>query len=547
MENVPKPSSPQRDQHTLAAAVELRLLIVGGPYEGRSIPLRESLVIGRSTEATARVEDDDVSRLHARFFPDANGVWCIEDLGSRNGTWLNGSRIERASIGAGDVIRLGGVSFKVIEDDPLEQELRERQRLELVGRLCLGVVHDFNNVLAAALANIDYLRGLSKTERSGSEADECLEDACNSLQRAGELGSRLLRAAKGEEGAGSTVELSKVCEEAVSLLRRVIPRAIEMRVEVQPRLRVQGFAISLQQVLINLCLNARDAMPSGGTLHIRLTREEPAPASPGETARIVLSVSDTGTGMDEATKLRVFEPFFTTKREGRGFGLGLATAAEIVAQHAGQISVQSQLGAGTTFTIHMPSQPQRPTLTAKTSPGPSEQPTLAGTVVLVVDDQQAVRRGFCRVLEQAGFVVAEVASGQAALRALQARDRAYAVALVDFDMPGWNGVETCRALRLAAPNLPTLLISGGAVDEREELHRIAVTAFLPKPITGQALVEAVRKAVRGSSGHSPRRAQRALTPIAMRKPSAPGFAPPSGPEHREELLAAGPRAPRSGS
>jgi two-component system cell cycle sensor histidine kinase/response regulator CckA len=487
----PNPSSPSpRDVRTFASGsplCELQLVALAGHNEGRVIPMRQGTVIGRAPEMGASVDEEDVSRHHARLSVDeATSSWEIEDLTSRNGTWVNGLRITRAPLRPGDILRLGArATFKVTAHDPVEGELRERQRLELVGRISAGFIHDFNNMIAAALANVDYVRNLPAVERGASDAEAALEDTYVALQRAAELASRLLHAARPNQGEASALDVSKLCGEVASMLRRVIPLTIEIDLRIAPRLRVVGFASSLQQVLVNLCLNARDAMREGGTLAIQASTT-PGPEG-SSTDWVVLRVSDTGMGMDDETRKRIFEPFFTTKRGGRGFGLGLAMSADIVAHHGGRIEVESVLGQGTTFSIHLPAARRTAVTTAVTVPQARRDGT--GIGVLVVDDQPAVRRGLRRILEQARFDVIEAPDGLSALSIVSASSSMPKVALIDFDMPGMNGIETCRALRAAVPGLRTILMSGGPIDAAEDDETYA--SRLQKPIETPTLLEAV--------------------------------------------------------
>jgi len=471
-------------------ASELQLVALGGPHEGRVIPMRNGTILGRSPDVGGSIDEEDVSRQHARLVLDeAAESWEVEDLASLNGSWVNGARIlHRSPLRAGDVLRLGAkVTFKVTAHDPIEGELRERQRLELVGRISAGFIHDFNNMIGAGIANVDYVRSVPAAERGESHVDEALEDTYLALQRAAELASRLLHAARPDHGEAQALDVSKLCAEVASMLRRVIPLTIHIDVEIAPRLKVVGFGSSLQQVLVNLCLNARDAMRDGGTLTI-----EASPSSTAPSEWIVLRVSDTGTGMDSETLARIFEPFFTTKRGGRGFGLGLAMSADIVSQHGGRIEVDSAIGHGTTFSVHLPAACRATKPTATTMQRVSAVIDGTGIGVLVVDDQRAVRRGLRRLLERARFEVLEAADGISALGLVASCASKPRVALVDFDMPGMNGIETCKALRSMLPELRTILMSGGSVESPElGVPGGPVSSQLQKPIEGPVLLASV--------------------------------------------------------
>ena len=235
---------------------------------------------------------------------------------------------------------------------PAEGELRARQQLELVGRLSLGIAHDFNNMLAIAMASMGYIRNLDPIERANPDVDESISDAMVALDRASELSQRLLNASGRNAAMMRKVDMTRLCEEVVKLVRRTLPRAIHVDAFVDGKLCVLGSEAALQQVLTNLCVNARDAMGDSGTLSITATRGM-LPSVEGVSPHVVIRIKDTGHGMDMATQSQIFEPFFTTKSRGKGFGLGLATVSEIVTMHGGQIDVESQVGQGTEFTIRL--------------------------------------------------------------------------------------------------------------------------------------------------------------------------------------------------
>jgi len=464
-----------------------------GPEEGRIIPMTHLATLGRSSNATVCIADDDVSRIHATLTLDDKNGWTIKDAGSRNGTWINHAKIEWSKLRPGDLIALGArVRLQVCVREPIDGELRERRRLEMVGRLSVGVAHDFNNMLAAAMSNVESMRGLSATERGEPAIVDCIEDAYLSLQRAGELAARLLQMAKGEKSENVVIDATKVCDEVLGIVRRTFPRSIRVESEVEAKLRILAPATALQQVLMNLCINARDAMPRAGVLRIDARRDHSV-----RGGQLVLSVSDTGTGMDEETKRRIFQPFFTTKREGRGFGLGLATVAEAVHQMGGTIEVTSYVGRGTRFDICLPATTEAELVTEQTAalePRASEVP---GAVVLLVDDDATVRRAVRRMLERALFSVVEAPDGTAAIELVRRGALKPSVAIVDFDMPGMSGGATCRALRALSPDLPSLILTGGSMLGQENKALESIAGLLRKPISGSELVGAIERAIAG--------------------------------------------------
>jgi CheY-like chemotaxis protein len=258
----------------------------------------------------------------------------------------------------------------------------------------------------------------------------------------------------------------------------------------------------MEQVIVNLAVNARDAMPGGGTLRIETRNAEVAAAAPAAPASVppgqylLLTVSDTGQGMDPQTLARIFEPFFTTKAEGKGTGLGLSTVYGIIQQSGGQIVVESARGSHTTFGIYLPRQ-EAAELPATTPPHPSPAAG-AGETVLVVEDSEGVRRLVTQVLRQAGHLVLEASSGEEALRVAARHEGAIHLLLADVVMPGLNGRETAERLLAARPGLRVLYMSGYNEDAVLAAGvRQAPAALLDKPFTPLELLRKVREALAG--------------------------------------------------
>jgi signal transduction histidine kinase/CheY-like chemotaxis protein len=490
--------APSRTIETAAAEAARVLVVVAGAPFGTTIPVKdEPLLVGRSSKATFLIDADDVSGLHAKFTRDAAGDVWVEDLGSRNGTWVNGERIAgRTPLAVGDVARLGRtVAFKLGAHDPVDDELRERQRMDIVGRLALALVHDFNNMLAVAVSNVDYVRSLPPSARADPEVEKSLEETMVSLARAAELCKRLLATTRCEEQMQDALDLSRLFHDTGRLVRRALPRQIVVELDAEERLYVRGDSVSLEQALMNLCVNARDAMPQGGALRLSLGR--------GPSDDVVLRVSDSGHGMDDATRKRVFEPFFTTKRAGGGFGLGLATVAEVVSRHGGSIDVESEVGRGTTFTIRMPRVTERAFATNETPTSEGDRPALEPATVLLVDDEPAVRRSLRRILVYARFGVVEASDGAEAIELFARAMPRPTAALVDLDMPGLAGGETCRRLRALDPSLAILVVTGVCdVEAERELLDAGVRRVLRKPLGAGELVEALGEALSPSASRA---------------------------------------------
>lgn len=334
-----------------------RLVCVVGPDMGQTYPVRQQqMVIGRC-DADIVLSGTDVSRRHARLvMSDAKLV--IEDLGSSNGTYVNGTRItDRTRIEVGDHIQLGSTILVVSRHDELEERLKQLQKLEAMGALVKGLAHDFNNLLTVMQTGLDDLDEVDGTRESRLVAVSELKDATDS---AAALVRRLMRVGRNKPRTCDLILLESLCEETKPLLRRALPETIELVVEPAPFAMIRGSREELRHVLLNLVLNARDAMPNGGRVTISSTTvalDRSTALSmhlPHEGTYVQLTVVDTGVGMDETVLARIFEPYFTTKPAGKGNGLGLAMAFSAIRSHEGAISAESTPLQGTTFRILLP-------------------------------------------------------------------------------------------------------------------------------------------------------------------------------------------------
>jgi two-component system cell cycle sensor histidine kinase/response regulator CckA len=275
------------------------------------------------------------------------------------------------------------------------------------------------------------------------------------------------------------------------MARETFPKSIQVEVDVAADLwQVMGQATPLQQVLMNLCVNARDAMPAGGRLGLRAWNLTPEAAHERNdavpTPHVVIEVSDTGTGIAPDVVERMFDPFFTTKPVGEGTGLGLSTTAAIVKSHGGFIDVDTAVGRGTAFRVFLPAHE-----VSAVDTEPSETPMLEGhgELVLVIDDEAAILGIARETLEAYGYTVATAPSGDAAVRLFRERHRDIRLVLTDMSMPGLSGAETIQALRAIDPAVRIVATSGRALENAEQL---AVHGFLAKPYSGRTLVETVQ-------------------------------------------------------
>jgi PAS domain S-box-containing protein len=378
----------------------------------------------------------------------------------------------------------------------LEAQLRQAQKMEAVGRLAGGVAHDFNNLLTVIGGACDLLQ--HRLPRGG-EAWELAREIRESGDRAAALTRQLLAFSRKQVLATEVLDLNETVKRTQKLLQRVLGEDIELATEPEPALgRVNADPGQIEQVIMNLAVNARDAMPQGGKFTLRTANvfldEDYAVLRPGVRPGryVLLAVSDDGCGMDEETRSHLFEPFFTTKGPERGTGLGLATVYGIVQQSGGHIDVRSEPGRGTTFEIYLPrskaSLPPEPA-------GPDAGEVHAGSeTILLVEDEAAVRALLGRALRGSGYTVLEAASGADALRLAEQHAGPIHLLVTDVVMPAMNGRQVAERLAELRPGVRALFVSG-YTDDAVVRHGLGGEgpAFLQKPFTPDALARKVRE------------------------------------------------------
>ncbi|MEW5745773.1 MAG: ATP-binding protein [Nitrospirota bacterium] len=387
------------------------------------------------------------------------------------------------------------IEIDITEKRKLEEQLRQSQKMEAVGTLAGGVAHDFNNILTAI---IGYGSLMKANLSDGGENTSYLDQMLGSAERAAHLTQSLLAFSRKQVMDLSPVDLNNVVRRIDTLLHRIIGEDIEIKTATSDEpLMVLADSGQLEQVVVNLATNARDAMPDGGSLTIQTAAVEIGTGTSqhrlfGRSGRhAMLAVTDTGSGMDDRTQAKIFEPFFTTKEVGKGTGLGLAIVYGIVKQHNGSIHVYSEPGKGTTFRIYVPLIPS-PAADEPAAPAP---PPPGGTeTVLVAEDDTVVREVIRIALEQAGYTVIEAGDGEEALeKFLEHRDE-IRVLLSDVIMPKMNGKELYEAIRERAPGIKALFVSGYT---SEVLTRKGVLeeggCFISKPVTPEALLRKLRE------------------------------------------------------
>jgi two-component system cell cycle sensor histidine kinase/response regulator CckA len=386
------------------------------------------------------------------------------------------------------------VNRDVTDRKRMEEQLRQSQKMEAVGRLAGGVAHDFNNLLAVILGHSELLAETTAPEqvhKRGEQIKKAAEDAAN-------LTRQLLSFSRKQVLAPTVLDVGAVVSEMEDMLHRLLGEDIELCTVFDPEpALVRADRGQLQQVIMNLAANARDAMPEGGSLSIesaRVQRDEGfarqhSPLQPG--TYLLLIVSDTGKGMDAETKAHIFEPFFTTKALGKGTGLGLATVYGIVRQSGGHICVNSEPGRGTTFEIYLPCCEEAAVVQ---NPRPASESLCGWETVLVVEDAEPLRALATEILARNGYGVLQAGTGAEAIRLAEQYPGAIDLLLTDVVLPGMDGRQLAESLAASRPGLKVLYVSGYA-DQTLASHGVLIpgTRLLHKPFRGEALVRQVRE------------------------------------------------------
>jgi CheY-like chemotaxis protein len=369
----------------------------------------------------------------------------------------------------------------------LEQQIRQGQRLEAVGQLAGGVAHDFNNLLTVIGGNIEL--ALAEVDDPVVKGD--LQEVLRSAERATELVRQLLEFARADVVEARVVGLNEAVVRVGRMLGRLLPENIEIRVELAPEQpSILADPGQLEQVLLNLAVNARDAMPQGGVISIRTHARADV---------VTLEVSDTGTGMDDHTRERIFNPFFTTKAAGDGTGLGLATVHGIVSSAGGEVDVESKPGEGTTFTVTFPAITDT---TVECAPPPPGLVRGAGQRILLVEDEEMVRVVTAEMLSRGGYTVVTANDGEDALRVLDEETQPFDLLFTDLMMPRMTGTELAAQLRARGHDLPVIYSSGYPRDVLLDDQPDDRTIVLSKPFTGEELSSAVHGLLAAAAGTS---------------------------------------------
>jgi two-component system, cell cycle sensor histidine kinase and response regulator CckA len=372
----------------------------------------------------------------------------------------------------------------------IEAQFLRAQRMESIGTLAGGIAHDLNNVLSPILMAIQVLQMKAKDE----ESRQWLQILQTNAERGGQMVKQVLSFARGVEGDRVALQAKHLIKDAIKILQDTLPKTITIKYFVADDLRlVSADATQLHQVLMNLCVNARDAMPSGGAISIRAENldidenyaQMHLEAKPGKF--VMITVADSGIGMSQETMGRIFEPFFTTKEISKGTGLGLSTASTIVRSHGGFMNVYSELGKGTEFNLYLPS--ISTTEEASVEEKLHDLPVGHGELILVVDDEEAIRKITKGTLEAFGYRVLVASDGTEGIALYAQHKDEIRVVLTDMMMPFLDGPALIRALQKMNPNVKIIAASGLAQNEKAaEAASVGVKVFLPKPYTAERLL-----------------------------------------------------------
>jgi two-component system cell cycle sensor histidine kinase/response regulator CckA len=478
--------------------------------QGRLIQVNKAheKLTGRGREELlGKTFDDDIGALDSKALSEAREHF--ESLKAGKGAPLfrfeltrpdgsrvfgesNALRVRRADGSQGVDLVIRDVSEQVRaekREKELEEQLRAARKLEAIGQLAGGVAHDFNNLLTVVFGNVQLLR-LSELDTDQLESVSSIEAAA---ERAATITRQLLAIGRRQPSRPLSLSLNESLRGLAGLLRRMVPEHVTISTELrEPLPNVVADPGQLDQVVLNLVANARDAMPDGGQLWIETWTtvlqhpEQLPPLAPGSYA--TLRVRDTGRGMNEATQERVFEPFFTTKSPTLGTGLGLATVYGIVKQHGGHIVVESSPGAGSSFSVYFPASSEPLSGHERVAP---PAPKRRDARLLLVDDDAAVRGVVGTILLQAGHRVTVVQSAKEALLAASTSAEAFELLVTDVVMPGMSGVELSRELRRRAPGLKVLLFSGYPGRDADALSGEPGVEYLAKPVAPRELLERI--------------------------------------------------------
>lgn len=458
-------------------------------------------VLGRTIDDVMH-DGDETPLQNAHADIDKRGEWkgTVEQFKKDKTKIFVTSRwaLVRNDKGKPDYILI--INTDVTEQRRIEEQLLRSQRMESIGTLAGGIAHDLNNVLAPILMASEMLQMSEVKEDSKRWLSIISENA----ERGSNLVKQVLTFARGVEGERISVHLKPLIKEIVKVLRETFPKSITIKYEIDPDLWiVKADPTQIHQVMMNMAVNARDAMPNGGTLTFKAANksidEQYARVLPDAKVGtyVEIEISDTGTGIPSDISSRIFDPFFTTKELGKGTGLGLSTSLTIVKSHGGFLNLYSEPGKGTRFSIYLPAESVGDT----ESPQKQKLPYPAGNgeTILVVDDEENIREVTRATLEKFGYKVLVADDGTDALAVYAGEKDEIALVITDMAMPYLDGAATIRALRKINPNLKIIAASGLRTNEQSaETANLDIQAFLTKPFTTEILLTTIDKVLKNS-------------------------------------------------
>lgn len=476
---------------------QLRYTLVN-PMMERIYAIQAEDFIGRSDEelfgakVAARTSETESRVLQGEIVEQEDIRWVAQALKT-----FHSIKVPLAD-SSGKITGLCGFARDLTITKQLEAQLLQAQKMEAIGTLAGGISHDFNNLLQAIMGYAQILL----MERDSNDPDAVkLREIEKAAQRATDLTKQLLAFGRKVEIKSRPVDVNQVIKQVEKLLKRTIPKMIDIELRLtDPILTVNADPIQLEQVLLNIGVNARDAMPDGGRLII-----ETANVTPDETFRkvnliegatdcVLLAVTDTGQGMSAEVMEHLFEPFFTTKQIGKGTGLGLAMAYGIIKNHGGHIACQSTPGTGTTFLIHLPAI----TATAEQDADPAEEPiqTGQGETILVVDDEFFLRDLAKDMLSANGYYVLTAGSGEEALQVYRQDGDKISLVLLDLIMPGMGGKNCLTEILKINPQIKVMISSGFTMDEPgQDPVLIQAKGFIQKPYNFRMMLQRLREVI----------------------------------------------------
>jgi two-component system, cell cycle sensor histidine kinase and response regulator CckA len=460
-----------------------------------------------STVPLSQVHPDDQEKVtQAASEALANGVGKRIEyrMMHKDGTWRTLESTASTISGTTEVPgKLVIVNRDITGRRQLEDQFRQSQKMEAVGRLSGGIAHDFNNLLGLIIGYAEILQeqiGPDEAQRSS------VEEILNAGRRAAALTRQLLAFSRQQVLEPKVLDLNAVIVDVKKMLDRMIGEDVQMTTRLDPNLsHIKTDQGQIEQVLMNLAVNARDAMPGGGKLVIEtqntqiddaFARRYPYPVQTGPY--VLLTVSDSGVGMDAATQARVFEPFFTTKEKGKGTGLGLSTVYGVVKQSGGYIDIQSELGVGTTFKIYLPRVEAAVETGGDALPQGVKDSQQGAETILVVEDEEALRKLARNILAAYGYTVLEAEDGPHALEISKRFRGAINLMLTDVIMPGMNGPSLAQQITQQRPEIKVVYMSGytGQVFNKDAVLNPG-SIFVQKPFTREALAKKIREALDG--------------------------------------------------